>query len=246
MPSWSNHRIVSREGQLSEDMMSPNNRRIIPSYQIKSESNQRVASKTDDSAIKISLNIPESRQQHLPDTILHLSNPQTRRIDDSNRNLFNGMSFKDKHQFLTGKMQHTSIPPSYPRNDDLKESQLFAESRQRPSSGQIPTWSNPPNVPWVDDPSSGDSTSLLPILYLLAPLVITAMLMPIGATLITAIVMMKAHHAGQGRFNSLLFREDNIAPMFKVFEQNLLEFRQKLVEAIAKYDDINVNPHRKF
>ncbi|GFU45282.1 uncharacterized protein NPIL_11171 [Nephila pilipes] len=124
---------------------------------------------------------------------------------------------------------------------------LPQESRQRPSSGQIPSWSNPPSVPWVDDPPEGNGANLLPILYLLAPLVVTAMLMPIGATLITAIVMMKAHHqTGQGRLKSLLLREEEIAPVYKVLEKNLHELWLKLEEAIAKYDDRAINGHKNM
>ncbi|GBN61669.1 hypothetical protein AVEN_83334-1 [Araneus ventricosus] len=153
-----------------------------------------------------------------------------------------GISAESKQHPSTGQIPAWSRHRAISRVDDSGTDQrskdsLSAESRQRPSSGQIPSWSNPPNVPWTDDPPSGDSLSLLPILYLLAPLVVTAMLMPIGATLITAIVMMKAHHqAAQGRLKSLFLEEDRVAPVYKLFEQNLQDLWQKFEEAIAKYN----------
>ncbi|GFY63359.1 uncharacterized protein TNIN_327041 [Trichonephila inaurata madagascariensis] len=141
---------------------------------------------------------------------------------------------------IDAKLDDSKISPS---SKDL----LPQEGRQRPSSGQIPSWSNPPSVPWVDDPPEGNGVSLLPILYLLAPLVVTAMLLPIGATLITAIVMMKAHHqTGQGRVKSLLLREEEIAPMYQVLEKNVHELWQKLEEAIAKYDDGSIDRRKKI
>ncbi|GFW31046.1 uncharacterized protein TNCV_4523151 [Trichonephila clavipes] len=141
---------------------------------------------------------------------------------------------------IDAKLDDSKTSPS---SKDL----LPQEGRQRPSSGQIPSWSNPPSVPWVDDPPEGNGVSLLPILYLLAPLVVTAMLMPIGATLITAIVMMKAHHqTGHGRVKSLLLREEEIAPMYQVLEKNLHELWQKLEEAIAKYGDGSNDSRKKI
>lgn len=117
------------------------------------------------------------------------------------------------------------------RQDLSKSTELFpAENRQ---SNRPATWSNPPSVPWVDDPPVGAGTGLLPILYLLAPLVVTAMLMPIGATVITAIVMLRNHHQLRGSDNKP--KDEDFTPVYKAMEKNLLNAWSKFEEAIAKY-----------
>lgn len=116
---------------------------------------------------------------------------------------------------------------------------LPVESRQRPPSPEQSSWSSPPNVQWIDHPPVASNNHLLPVLYLMAPLVVTALLIPIGATLIAAAVMMKINNPSNapGTFKAALFpRDEEVAPIFRILEQNLLDLWQKLEDAILKYD----------
>lgn len=122
------------------------------------------------------------------------------------------------------------------RQDDSK---LIPTSRQRPSTVNRPSWNSPPSVTWVDDPPTDANSHLLPVLYLMAPLVVTAMLMPIGATLIATVLLLKANNpsATTGHFKSLFFpRDEEIAPVFRILEQNMLDLLKRIEDAIVKYD----------
>ena len=120
-----------------------------------------------------------------------------------------------------------------------EDSQIIPASRQRPSTANRPSWNSPPSITWVDDPPTDSNNHLLPVLYLMAPLVVTAMLMPIGATLIATILLLKANNpsASAGSFKSLLFpRDEEIAPIFRILEQNMLDLLKRIEDAIVKYD----------
>ncbi|KAG8196213.1 hypothetical protein JTE90_007938 [Oedothorax gibbosus] len=137
------------------------------------------------------------------------------------------LALKRQFPLVLDENRQSSVIPV----ENHQTSLIPAENRQ---SNRPPTWSNPPSVPWVDDPPVGQGTGLLPIVYLLAPLVVTAMLMPIGATLITAIVMLRSHHQirGQGTQNKL---DGNISPIHKTLEENLVDAWSKVEEALSKY-----------
>lgn len=123
------------------------------------------------------------------------------------------------------------------RQDDT---QLMPGPRQRPPSANRPSWNSPPSTTWVDDPPAASNDNLLPVLYLMAPLVVTAMLMPIGATLIATILLLKANNPSYsaGSFKSLLFpRDEEVAPIFRILEQNMLDLLKRIEDAIAKYDN---------
>lgn len=149
---------------------------------------------------------------------------------------------------LLVEFTHSKLPSNYTliRQNAKRMQQtlhpLPAEPRQRPLA-ERPSWSNPPTIQWIDDPPADSNTHLLPVLYLMAPLVVTAMLMPIGATLIATMFMLKANNpsSATGSFKSLLFpKEEEVAPVFKILEQNLLDLLKKVEEAILKYDNNNL------
>lgn len=116
---------------------------------------------------------------------------------------------------------------------------LPAENRQRPTLPvDRPSWSNPPSVTWVDDAPADSNNHLLPVLYLMAPLVVTALLMPIGATIIATILLMKGNNqsAGAGKFKTMFPRDEEIAPIYKILEQNFMDLMQRIENAILKYN----------
>ncbi|KAF8769921.1 hypothetical protein HNY73_017512 [Argiope bruennichi] len=246
--------IASFSASISSNTSSSDTRKSFPRFDpLKSHQKPNLTlftdSKKDNSSEHRYSN--ERRQLAIYSQIPDLSSSRTvSRVDEFENGPLSKSSFiadstqRPSSDRIPAWLKHRTVP----RIDHLEANQQSqtAESRQRPSTGQIPSWSNPPNVPWIDDPPSRDGLSLLPILYLLAPLVVTAMLMPIGATLITAVVMMKAQHqAAQGKLKSLFLEDESIAPVYKLFEKNVQDLWKKFEEAIAKYNHGDMENHRK-